>query len=39
LAEIYRSSDIVAVLRQTFGSDVRPTPVLEAAFVINALPE
>ena len=39
LAEIYRSGDIVAVFRQTFGPDIRPTPILEAAFVINALPE
>ena len=39
LAEIYRNGDIEAVFRQTFGPDIRPTPVLEAAFVINALPE
>jgi len=39
LAEIYRSGDIVAVFRQIFGPDMRPSPVLEAAYVINALPE
>jgi ABC-type amino acid transport substrate-binding protein len=37
LAEIYRSGDIVAVFRNTFGPDVRPNSVLEAAFLINAL--
>ena len=39
LAEIYRNGDIVTVFRQIFGPDMRPTAVLEAAFVINALPE
>jgi ABC-type amino acid transport substrate-binding protein len=39
LAEIYRSGDIATVFRQTFGPNVLPSPLLEAAFLLNALPE
>ncbi len=39
LAGIYRSGDIAAVFRQAFGPGVLPSPILEAAFLINALPE
>jgi len=39
LAEIYRSGDIVQVFRQSFGPNALPSPMLEAAFVLGALPE
>jgi ABC-type amino acid transport substrate-binding protein len=39
LAEIYRSGEIAQVFRQTFGPGTRPTPLIEAVFVLNALPE
>jgi ABC-type amino acid transport substrate-binding protein len=39
LAEVYRSGEIVKVFREVFGARVTPAPLLEAAFILNALPE
>jgi len=39
LAEIYRSGEIATVFRQVFGAGSAPSPILEAAYMINALPE
>ncbi len=39
LAELYRSGDIVKLFRDVFGQRVTPSPLLEAAFILNALPE
>ena len=39
LAEIYRSGEIATVFRQVFGAGSVPSPILEAAYMINALPE
>jgi len=39
LSEIYRSGEISTVFRQAFGSGSVPSPILEAAYLINALPE
>jgi ABC-type amino acid transport substrate-binding protein len=39
LAEIYRSGDIAMVFRQSFGPGYLPSSILEAAFLINALPD
>jgi ABC-type amino acid transport substrate-binding protein len=39
LAGLYRSGDIVTVFRQSFGPNAMPSLMLEAAYVLNALPE
>lgn len=39
LAHIYRSGEIAAVFRQNLGAGMEPTPMLEAAYLLNALPE
>jgi ABC-type amino acid transport substrate-binding protein len=39
LSGIYRSGEIVTVFRLVFGPDAAPSPMLTAAYVINALPE
>jgi len=39
LAELYRSGEIAKVFRDVFGQRVTPSPLLEAAFILNALPE
>jgi ABC-type amino acid transport substrate-binding protein len=39
LAGIYRSGDIALVFRQAFGPGFLPSSVLEAAYLLNALPE
>ena len=38
LSEIYRSGEIVSVFRQSFGGAIAPSPLMEAVFVLNALP-
>ena len=39
IAGLYRSGSIMAVFQQTFGSRADPSPLLEAMFLLNALPE
>jgi ABC-type amino acid transport substrate-binding protein len=39
LAGIYRSGEIVTVFRLAFGTNTQPSRMLEAAYVLNALPE
>ncbi|SEB04885.1 amino acid ABC transporter substrate-binding protein [Variovorax sp. YR216] len=39
LAEVYRSGEIVNVFRQTFAPGMVPSPLIEAVYVLNALPE
>ena len=39
LSGIYRSGEIVTLFRLTFGPNAVPSPMLEAAYVMNALPE
>jgi ABC-type amino acid transport substrate-binding protein len=39
LAETYRRGDIATVFRQAFGSGVAPSRLVEAAYLLNALPE
>lgn len=39
LSGVYRSGEIKNVFRQSFGSKIEPTPLLEAMFMLNALPE
>lgn len=39
LSETYRSGEIVQVFRQSFPSGAQPSPLLEAVYVLNALPE
>ena len=39
LAQAYRSGEIVEVFRQSFPSGARPSPLVEAAYLLNALPE
>jgi ABC-type amino acid transport substrate-binding protein len=39
LAELYLNGDLAAVFQKTFGPNVRPSRLLEAAFLLNALPE
>ena len=39
LAQLYRSGEIDATFRQVFGPRVTPSPLLEAAYVLNALPD
>jgi len=39
LAEIYRSGEIVKVFRSTFPAGATPSPLVEAVYVLNALPE
>lgn len=39
LSKIYRSGEIKTVFQQTFGNRIEPSPLLEAAFLLNALPE
>lgn len=39
LSDLYRSGDIVTVFRQSFGPNARPSTMLEAAYVLNALPD
>jgi ABC-type amino acid transport substrate-binding protein len=39
LATLYRSGAIVPVFRNTFGSRATPSALLEAAYLLNALPE
>src|SRR5262249_9799052 len=39
LAEVYRSGEIVNVFRSTFPSGTTPSPLVEAVYVLNALPE
>lgn len=39
LAETYRSGEIVQVFRESFPPGAQPSPLLEAVYVLNALPE
>lgn len=39
LAEIYRSGEIVKVFRSNFPAGATPSPLVEAVYVLNALPE
>ncbi|MDN8615053.1 amino acid ABC transporter substrate-binding protein [Variovorax ginsengisoli] len=39
LAEIYRSGAITEVFRQSFPAGARPSPLLEAVYILNALEE
>jgi ABC-type amino acid transport substrate-binding protein len=39
LSGIYRSGEVRNVFRQTFSNKADPTPVLEAMWLLNALPE
>ena len=39
LAEIYRSGEIVKVFRSSFPAGASPSPLVEAVYVLNALPE
>lgn len=39
LAETYRSGEIVKVFRQSFPAGTAPSPLIEAVYVLNALPE
>jgi ABC-type amino acid transport substrate-binding protein len=39
LAEIYRNGEIVNVYHQSFPAGTAPSPLIEAVFVLNALPE
>jgi ABC-type amino acid transport substrate-binding protein len=39
LSDIYRSGEIVNVFHQTFPPSVVPSPLIEAVYVLNALPE
>jgi len=39
LSQIYRSGEIATVFRQSFGEGTLPSPMLEAAYLINSLPE
>ncbi|AMO22382.1 hypothetical protein UC35_05050 [Ramlibacter tataouinensis] len=39
LAEIYRNGELGKVFQQVFGANVRPSRLLEAALLLNALPE
>ncbi|NUT13256.1 MAG: amino acid ABC transporter substrate-binding protein [Cupriavidus sp.] len=39
LAEIYRSGEIVKIFRSTFPAGAMPSHLVEAAYVLNALPE
>ena len=39
LAQLYRSGDIAEVFLLAFGPGVQPTPMLEAVYLLNALPE
>jgi len=39
LSGIYRSGEIVTLFRLTFGPNATPSPMLESAYVLNALPE
>ncbi|RZU02002.1 amino acid ABC transporter substrate-binding protein [Rivibacter subsaxonicus] len=39
LAQLYRSGEIGATFRQVFGPRVTPAPLLEAAYILNALPD
>ena len=39
IAGLYRSGSIMAVFQQTFGSRADPSLLLEAMFLLNALPE
>jgi ABC-type amino acid transport substrate-binding protein len=39
LAETYRSGEIVNVFRQSFPAGTAPSPLIEAVYVLNALPE
>lgn len=39
LAELYLNGGLAAIFSKTFGPNVRPSRLLEAAFLLNALPE
>jgi ABC-type amino acid transport substrate-binding protein len=39
LAQMYRSGEIGTVFREVFGPNILPSAMLEAAFLLNALPE
>ncbi|MBB3181247.1 amino acid ABC transporter substrate-binding protein [Variovorax sp. Sphag1AA] len=39
LSEVYRSGEIVNVFRQTFAPGTVPSPLIEAVYLLNALPE
>ena len=39
LAKIYRSGEIKTVFVQSFGHRTAPTPLLEAMFILSAVPE
>ncbi len=39
LAETYRSGEIVRVFRQSFPAGTAPSPLVEALYLLNALPE
>ncbi|SCK23425.1 glutamate/aspartate transport system substrate-binding protein [Variovorax sp. HW608] len=39
LSDIYRSGEIVNVFRQAFPPSAVPSPLIEAVYVLNALPE
>lgn len=39
LASLYRSGDIKSVFQQGFGKRVSPSPLLEAMFILSAVPE
>jgi polar amino acid transport system substrate-binding protein/glutamate/aspartate transport system substrate-binding protein len=39
LSHIYRSGDITKIFTSTFGADQRPTPTLQALYMIATLPE
>jgi ABC-type amino acid transport substrate-binding protein len=39
LAELYLNGELAPVFLKTFGPNIRPSRLLEAAFLLNALPE
>ncbi|HKO86903.1 MAG TPA: amino acid ABC transporter substrate-binding protein [Burkholderiales bacterium] len=39
LARLYRSHEIKGILQQTFGARIAPAPLLEAMYILNAVPE
>lgn len=39
LATVFRDGEIEEVMRDIFGSNAKPTPILSAAFALSALPE
>jgi ABC-type amino acid transport substrate-binding protein len=39
LAELYRSGEIAPLFAATFGRDAKPSPLVQAIYALNALPE